>query len=270
MKIRSKLFVLLVSLILITLLAATFVSINVFSTAMIREIKAHLEDNSANFMNRISVDTSNRVSDIRFLGESMNIFLNQSGTDLVKKSELLKKFIATHKDYSSVSIYNKTGVKIADNKGIGVSKNVSNESFFKNAIQGYIYRDDTQSNYLKPSKDKEIVLSGPLYDKAGKINEILVFRYTLNNNIIERPGIDSQSKLGVNMLSGDGNVIYSSYDNTASANAGAATRFADLPIYHQIKDSNNIVESAISKDIGSPSGNTLFVAAKESGHDSKS
>jgi hypothetical protein len=75
MKIRSKLFVLLVSLILITLLAATFVSINVFSTAMIREIKAHLEDNSANFMNRISVDTSNRVSDIRFLGESMNIFL---------------------------------------------------------------------------------------------------------------------------------------------------------------------------------------------------
>ena len=143
MKIRSKLFVLLVSLILITLLAATFVSINVFSTAMIREIKAHLEDNTANFMNRISVDTSNRVSDIRFLGESMNIFLNQSGTDLVKKSELLKKFIATHKDYSSVSIYNKTGVKIADNKGIRLSKNVSNESFFKNAIQGYIYRDDT-------------------------------------------------------------------------------------------------------------------------------
>ena len=46
MKIRSKLFVLLVSLILITLLAATFVSINVFSTAMIREIRAHLEDNS--------------------------------------------------------------------------------------------------------------------------------------------------------------------------------------------------------------------------------
>jgi hypothetical protein len=59
----------------------------------------------------------------------MNIFLNQSGTDLVKKSELLKKFIATHKDYSSVSIYNKTGVKIADNKGIRLSKNVSNESF---------------------------------------------------------------------------------------------------------------------------------------------
>ena len=40
MKIRSKLFVILVSLILTTLLAATFVSINVFSTAMIRDIKA--------------------------------------------------------------------------------------------------------------------------------------------------------------------------------------------------------------------------------------
>ena len=68
MKTRSKLFVLLVSLILTSLLAASFVSINVLSTAMIREIKAHLEDDSANLMNKISMDTSNRISDIRFLG----------------------------------------------------------------------------------------------------------------------------------------------------------------------------------------------------------
>jgi len=95
MKIRSKLFVLLVSLILTSLLAASFVSINVLSTAMIREIKAHLEDDLANSMNRISMDTSNRISDITFLGDSMNAFPNQHGTDLVKKLEILKKFIDT-------------------------------------------------------------------------------------------------------------------------------------------------------------------------------
>jgi hypothetical protein len=44
MKIRSKLFVLLVSLILTFLLAASFVSINVLSTDMIRKTRAHLED----------------------------------------------------------------------------------------------------------------------------------------------------------------------------------------------------------------------------------
>jgi hypothetical protein len=73
-----------VSLILTSLLAASFVSINVLFATMIREIKAHLEDDLANSMNRISVDTSNRISDITFLGDSMSVSPNQSGTDLVK------------------------------------------------------------------------------------------------------------------------------------------------------------------------------------------
>ena len=84
MKTRSKLFVLLVSLILTSLLAASFISINVLSAAMIREIKAHLEDDSADLMNKISTDNSNRISDIIFLEDSMNTFLNESSTDLKK------------------------------------------------------------------------------------------------------------------------------------------------------------------------------------------
>ena len=35
------------------------------------------------------------------------------------------------------------------------------------------------------------------------------------------------------------------------------------PIYALIKDSSNTVESAIFKDIGFPSGSSIFVAAKE-------
>jgi signal transduction histidine kinase len=266
MKISSKLFVLLVSLILTSLLAASFVSINVLSMAMSREIIAHLEDDSANFMNRISMDTSNRISDITFLGDSMNIFLNQFGTDLGRKVELLKKFIDIHSDYSSISIYNKTGIKIADSKGIGIDENVSNESFFKEAIQGHIYRDGSTSNYLKSSKEKEILLSGPLYDKADKISEILVLSYPLNNNVIGQRSTGLQSNLRINLLSDDGKVIYSNYDNRSLSNAGAASSFEDMPVYRLIKNSNNTVESAIFDDIGSPSGNAIFVAAKESGN----
>jgi signal transduction histidine kinase len=264
MKIRSKLFVLFVSLILISLLAASFVSINVFFTAMIRDIKAHLEHDSADIINRISMDTSNRISDITFLGYSMNIFLNQSGTDLGNKLELLKKFIGTHRDYSSILIYNRTGIKIADNKGIDIGENVSNESFFKKAIQGYIYRSSTPSNYLKSSKEKEILLSGPLYDKSGKINEVLVLSYPLNINLIEQTSSDLPTNLRIKLLSDDGKVIYSNYDNRSLSDAGAASGFGDLSIYRLIKDSNNTVESATFKDIGSPSGNAIFVAIKES------
>ena len=148
MKIRSKLFVLLVSLILTSLLAASFVSINVLSTAMIRDVKANLEEDSSNLMNGISMNTSNSISDIRFLGHSLSIFPNHSDTDLVKL-EVLKKFIGTHNDYSFYSVYNKTGIKIADSRGIGIGENVANESFFKKAIQGDIYRGISPSNYLK-------------------------------------------------------------------------------------------------------------------------
>jgi signal transduction histidine kinase len=233
---------------------------------MIRKIKAHLEDDVANSMNRISMDTSNRVSDIRFLGNSMSVFPNQTGTDLVMELEILKGFIGTHKDYSSISIYNKTGIKVGDNKGIGMGENVSNEYFFKKAILGDIYRGSTQSYYLKSSKEKEILLSGPLYDKLGKINDILLLSYPLNTKIIEHASPNLQRILRINLISADdGKVIYSNYDNSRSlSNAGAATSFEYLPIYRVIKDSNNTVESAIFKDTGFPSGNAIFVAAKES------
>jgi signal transduction histidine kinase len=265
MRIKSKLFVLLVSLILTSLLAASFVSINVLSPDMIRKTKAHLEDDLANSMNRISMDTSSRISDITFLGDSMDVFPNQHDTDIAKKLEILKKFIDTHNGYSSISIYNKTGIKIVDNKGIGMGENVSNEPFFKKAIKGDIYRDSTPSNYLKSSKVKEILLSGPLYDKSGKINEILLLSYPLSTKIIEHVSNGSHSNLRINLLSDDGKIIYSNYDNSRSlSNAGSASTFEYLPIYRLIKDSNNIVESAIFNDTGSPSGNAIFVAAKES------
>ena len=171
--------------------------------------------------------------------------------------------MAIHSDYSSISIYNKTGIKIADSTGIGIDENVSNESFFKKAIQGHIYRDSTQSNYLNSSKEKEILLSGPLFDESDKINEVLVLSYPLNDKLIEAPSTSSQSNLRINLLSDDGKIIYSNYDNTSLSDAGTASSFDDHPIYALIKDSSNIVESSIFKDIGSPSGSSIFVAAKE-------
>jgi len=265
MKIRSKLFVLLVSLTLTSLLAASFVSINILSADTIRDIRSDLEHDSANLMNRISMNTSDRISDITFLGHSINLFLNQSGTDLGKKLELLK-LIGTHKDYSSILIYNKTGIKIAGHNGIVIGENVSHESFFKKAIQGNIYRGIAQSN-SKSSTEKEILLSGPLYDKSGKINGVLVLTHPLD---FKQASTGLQSNLRITLLSDDGKVIYSnygnsSYGNRSLSNASAAGSLEYQPIYRLIKDSNNTVESAIFKDIGFPSGNAIFVAAKESG-----
>ena len=188
---------------------------------MIRDVKANLEEDSSNLMNGISMNTSNSISDIRFLGHSMSIFPNHSDTDLVKKLEVLKKFIGTRNDYSFYSVYNKTGIKIADSRGIGIGQNVANESFFKKAIQGDIYRGISSSNNLKPSKEKEILFSGPLYNNSNEINGILLLSYPLNIKLTEQVSTGSQSNVRINLLSDDGKVIYSSYDNRSLSNAGA-------------------------------------------------
>ena len=157
---------------------------------------------------------------------------------LGKKLELLKKFMGTHKDYSSILIYNKTGIKIAGHNGIVIGENVSHESFFKKAIQGNIYRGIAQSNYLKSSTEKEILLSGPLYDKSGKINGILVLSYPLD---FKHASTGLQSNLRISLLSDDGKVIYSNYGNSSYgtlSNASAEGSLEYQPIYGLIKDSN--------------------------------
>ena len=61
MKIKAKLFIIMVSLVIVTLLAASIVSLNSFSTGMISEIRKHLEDNAANAMYGISKTMFDRI-----------------------------------------------------------------------------------------------------------------------------------------------------------------------------------------------------------------
>jgi len=109
-------------------------------------------------------------------------------------------------------------------------------------------------------------LSGPLYDKSGKINRILVLTYPLE---IEHASTGLQSNLRISLLSDDGKVIYSNngnsnYGNRPLSNASAAGSLEYQPIFRLIKGSNNTVESAVFNDTRFPSGNAIFVATKES------
>jgi hypothetical protein len=230
--------------------------------AMVREIRAHLEDDAANLMNTISKDNSKRIADIAFLGASMITFPTQSDTDL-GKFDLLRKFKASHGDYSSFSIYNKAGIKITGSTGTSIGENVSSESFFKRTIQGDIYRDNIPSNNLSSSKEEEILLSGPLYDQSGMINGVLVLTYSLKNYTSVPFNTDYETHMKTSLFSNNGKVIYTNNDNSPLPILGNSSSFIDLPIYSLIKNSNNTVESIISRDIESPSRNSIYVLAKE-------
>jgi hypothetical protein len=165
-----------VSLVLASFLAASLISINVLSMAMVKEIRDHLEDDAAGLMNTISKDTSKRIADIAFLGTSINTIPTQLDTDL-GKFDLLRKFIDSHDDYSSFSIYNNTVIKITGSVGTSLDEKVADKPFFERAIHGIIYRDSIPSNNIGSSREGEILLSGPLYDQSGKISGVLVLTY---------------------------------------------------------------------------------------------
>lgn len=262
MRARSKLFVLFVSLVLASFLAASLISINVLSMAMIREIRAHLEDDAANLMNTISKDTSKRIADMAFLGTAINTIPIQSDIHL-GKFDLLSKFIDSHGDYSSFSIYNNTGIKITGITGTTIDENVSDKPFFERAIQGRTYRDSIPSNNIGSSKEGEILLSGPLYDQSGKINGVLVLTYSLKNYTNAPFSTSYETHMKTSLFSNNGKVIYTNNDNSPLPTLGNSSNFIDLPIYSLIKKSNKTVESVISRDIESPSRNSIFVLAKE-------
>jgi signal transduction histidine kinase len=106
-------------------------------------------------------------------------------------------------------------------------------------------------------------LSGPLYDQSGKINGVLVLTYFLKNYTNAPFSTGYETHMKTSLFSNNGKVVYTNNDNSPLPTLGNSSSFIDLPIYSFIKKSNNTVESVISRDIESPSRNSIFVLAKE-------
>src|SRR5919198_3133754 len=116
MKIKPKLFIIMVSLVIASLFAASFLSINSFSTAMATEIRKHLEDNASHSMDLISNVRSDRISDINLVKNLTEAMIMQSNSNTFSHEKIayLKDLINFKKIYSSVSIYDENGKKIVD------------------------------------------------------------------------------------------------------------------------------------------------------------
>src|SRR4051812_24625550 len=81
MRIRPKLFVIILTLVLLSLLITSAVSIDAFSHAMTTEIRKRLETTTVVMMKQISFITSQKVSDAQMLSSFIGKLLqsNQSG-----------------------------------------------------------------------------------------------------------------------------------------------------------------------------------------------
>jgi signal transduction histidine kinase len=261
MEIKVKLFIIMVSLVIVTLLVASIISINSFSTGMISEIRKHQEDNSVSTMNKVSKSMFDRISDIKFLTDPNNIILSQL-IPTEKKLEYLKSVLKIDRHtYDLAAIFDKDGKEIGDTSNSGlVGHYASHTTFFKIAARGDIYLDKAPI-FSNNSNNRILRVAGPLYDSVGKITGVLllVFPFSKISQILQTESALPYTE--INLVSTNGSIMYSNYyDNSVFPKS-----LNHQPIFAKIQNSSNSIESLISTNLKGQ-GDALFVAAKETGY----
>lgn len=262
MEIKIKLFTMMVSLVIVTLLVASIISINSFSNGMISEIRKHLEDNTAGTIDKISKFMFDRISDMKFLTDSNNIILS-GPTPIEKKLGYLNSVLRIDRQtYDRATLFDKNGKEIGDTSNASaVGTDRSHDLFFKNAVRGVIYFDKVPVISYNSLNHSIIRVAGPLYDANGKIYGVLLLEFPFSKiSQIFQTGT-TLPYTQINLVSNNGSIMYStSYDNSSVQKS-----LNQLPIFAKIKNSSNSVESLIGTNLNGQ-GDALFVAAKDKGY----
>lgn len=176
-----------------------------------------LETIASNTMDNLSRQMFERLADIRFLSDS-NILGNSNLTNQ-EKVNYLRSMEGAFKAYSSISIYDKMGIKIGDTRNIHLGENESDKEFFREAIQGNLYYDSVPT-YSESLKQYVIHFAAPLLDENKTIDGVVVTRHPINKiNDIFKEVISSDENMDntntyikLDLISANGTVIYSSHD----------------------------------------------------------
>lgn len=263
MEIKIKLFTIMVALVIVSLLVASIISINSFSTGMISEIRNHFEDNTAGTMDKVSKAMFDRISGVKFLANPNNVILSEP-TSTEKKLEYLKTVLRIDRQtYTLATLFDNNGKLIGDTSNASViGTDRSHESFFKSAVRGMIYFDKVPVFSNNSLNHPIIRVAGPLYDAGGKISGVLLLEFPFSNiTQVLQTGATLPAPTEINIVSNNGSIIYSnSYDNST-----LQKNLSRLPIFAKIKNSSNSIESLIDTNFNGQ-GDALYVAAKDKGH----
>jgi len=217
LKIRTKLILALIPLLSFSVLLLSYVAFQNFATTMQMQLINGLETMASNTMDNLSRQMFERLADIRFLSDS-NILGNSNLTNQ-EKVNYLRSMERAFKAYSSISIYDKMGIKIGDTRNIHLGENESDKEFFREAIQGNLYYDSVPT-YSESLKQYVIHFAAPLLDENKTIDGVVVTRHPINKiNDIFKEVISSDENMDntntyikLDLISANGTVIYSSHD----------------------------------------------------------
>jgi signal transduction histidine kinase len=271
MQIKSKLFIIMISLVTAAVVVPSIIALNTFTRNLENEITEQLKINALNAMDKVSRLMFERIADTRFLTDPGNPVISGSNSNFTtqEKLEYLRKIEIANKAYASISLYDEHGIKIGDTRSLGLGVNDSQEPFYKNAYDAGIYYDQVPI-YAKSLRQYVIHFSGPLYDiKSNQTSGVLVLTFPLNkiNDIMLEAGGTISDDIDIDLLSNDGLLIYSNNDQKSILQK----KIVGLEIFDRLRNSTNEIETAAvpGNDVGIQSnggvGRTIFIGAKEPG-----
>ena len=275
MNIKPKLFAIILTLVLLSLLITSAYSINSFSQAMISEIKKRLEDNVVISMDQISYITSQKVSDAQMFSSLIGRLVQSKQSNVSNENTLelilgdIPAADANSKSpsFDSISIYNKSGAKVAHNlfennentKNLKfiLPQNSINEEFFQTAIKGRSFHDNVP--WHTPFSNESIIrVSTPIFNREyNNVYGVLALTYPLNEIFEHVTTVDPDTSVRTNsddvttknaetyLISQNGTLLY--YSNFFNARGEHnEDRSLYIPsIFEQIKDSNDKIVSGI-------------------------
>ncbi len=206
-----------IPLVSFSIMILSYVAFQNFAATIQAQLINELKTVAGHTMDNLSHQMFERLADIEFLSTG-NILVNSNLT-LSEKMEYLRSMERSFKTYSSISLYDKEGIKIGDTRNILLGENESDKSFFKEAIKGKIHYDTVPT--LSESLNQYVIhFAAPLYNESEEIEGVVVTRQPVNkiNDIfkeinLEDKEIDSgSSNLKLDLISKNGTVIYSNHD----------------------------------------------------------
>lgn len=267
MQIRSRLFIIMISLVTTAIVVPSVIALNTFTRSLEIEITNELKVHALDAMDKLSRLMAERIADIKFLTDSGNIVISGSEKNFTvgQKVEYLRQIEEANKAYASISLYNTSGIKIGDTRSIGIGANDSAESYYQNAINGRLYYDQVPI-FSRNMRQYVMHFSAPLHNVTNnEINGVLVLTFPINkiNEIMLEAGGTISNNADVDLLSEQGLLIYSNNDQASVLKK----KVTGLPIFYKLHNSSDRIESEITEEDprGKGSGKTIFIGTNEPG-----
>lgn len=220
-----------------SLIVPSYVGMYAISEEIEKKSINALQQNGIFIMDSISKLIYERTSDLQFITEK-NSILNNESISISDKIEYLRSLERSSKMYSTISIYDESGLRIGDTRNIAIGHDFSNEEFFIESKKGNLFYSATPV-YDKILNQHVLHFSGPLYLENGNFYGVvdLIFPTFKIHEIFE----NVSPQINLDLVSSEEELIFSNYVPIGSSSI--SPNFEKLSVFDSLNEKNETFEN---------------------------